>query len=158
GAGIQILGGNTAPGASGQAVVIGTPDIATNVLSITNNHISGQSVANGLGTNAIAFQTNGYAQANIDISNNGTSLNPLQNFKGNGILVGATGFSNVHAKIDNNWLDGSAEIAGSPGISIGTDSTFSSADTPHLTIEVVGNHVSNTDGNGILATARSATG
>ena len=55
-------------------------------------------------------------------------------------------------------MDGSAEIAGSPAISIGTDATFASTDTPHLTVSVLNNTVNNSDGNGILATARNATG
>jgi|GEM_PF-958927 len=157
GAGIQVLGGNTAPGASGQAVVIGTPS-TSNKLTISGNVIAGSSVGTPLGTNGIAFQTNGYATCNIEILNNGTVGTPMKFFAGNAILVGATGFSNTHAKVSNNVVDGSASISSSPGLSFGTDNTFANTDTPHLTLEISSNRVSNSDGNGILATARSAHG
>ena len=157
GAGIQMLGGNTAS-AGAPICSIGTPGSLTNKITISNNSIAGQSLANGLGTNAIAVQVNGHSQMNIEILNNGTVANPLKFFKGNGVLFGCSGVSTCAGKINNNAMDGSANIVASPGISVGTDATFANTDTPNLSLEINGNNVTQTDGNGILATARSATG
>lgn len=157
GAGIQVLGGN-ANNATAPLGGVGTPNSLTNKLTISGNDIQGQSLANGLGTNCIAVQLGGHAQGNIEILNNGTSGNPLKFFKGNGIAFGCTGITTITGKIDNNFMDGSANIVASPGISVGTDKDFLATDNPNFTLLITNNTVSQTDGNGILATARSASG
>ncbi|MEY2591780.1 MAG: large repetitive protein [Acidimicrobiaceae bacterium] len=157
GAGIQVLGGNVSS-AGAPLVSIGTPNDSVNKLTISGNAIAGQSLANGLGTNAIAVQLGGHSQGNIEILSNGTVAVPLKFFKGNGVLFGCTGESTCTGKINNNVMDASSNIAQSPGISVGTDNTFATSDSPDFTLEIIGNNVSQTDGNGILATARSATG
>ena len=155
GAGIQVLPGNTTPGASAFPVVIGSSSASK--LTISGNAISGQSLANGLGTNAIAVQLGGYSSGFIDIVNNGTVAVPLKFFKGNGILMGCTGECVLRGVIQNNVMDAAANIVASPGISVGTDNTFATSDTPAFTLDILNNTVNNSDGNGILATARAAT-
>src|SRR5262249_28880508 len=49
-------------------------------------------------------------------------------------------------------------VNGQPGIAVGVDQHFAVTDVPTLTIKLDGNVTQNTQGNGILATARSSNG
>jgi hypothetical protein len=150
--GIQAQGGNG--NLSGPAGVFGTAGDATNKISITGNQLTG---GPKFGTFAIVTNVNGRGQGNFDISNNGTVANPITNSLGNAISVGSFGFANVTATVNNNVIVANNTV-GAAGIGAGTSQTVSSAETPSLTVTITNNTVSQTDGNGILVTARDATG
>jgi hypothetical protein len=152
--GIQVQGGNS--NAAGPVGTIGTPGSGTNVISITNNRVTGQA-ATKMGTSAIIVTVTGKGQGNFDVSSNGTVANPLTNMLGSGILVGINGNSTATVTTSNNVIVPN-NINASPGISGGTGTTFSNADNPDLTWTITGNSISATDGNGILAVARGASG
>ena len=61
------------------------------------------------------------------------------------------------AAISNNVIVANNE-AGAQGIGAGTSSTLAAARNPQLEVTITGNTISATDGNGILVTARDATG
>ncbi|HEX4961739.1 MAG TPA: IPTL-CTERM sorting domain-containing protein [Thermoanaerobaculia bacterium] len=155
GAGIQALGANA--NAAGPAGTFGTPGSGTNVISITGNRIAGQSAANKLGTNGILVSATGKGQANFDVSSNGTVANPLANIAGFGIGVSVRGAVTVVADVTNNVLAPNNTFA-SPGISVGADSLFAVTDAPDLTSTISNNNISQSDGNGILATVRNSNG
>jgi hypothetical protein len=155
GAGIVFSGGNTnAGGSAGTAGVAGS---GTDVVSITGNQIKGQSAANRMGASAIQATVSGRGQGNFDISGNGTVANPLSNMASVAINVGVNGLANATITTSNNVIVAN-NTAGSAGIGGGTGVTFASTDTPSLTWIIAGNSISATDGNGILAVARGATG
>jgi hypothetical protein len=100
---------------------------------------------------------NGKGQGAFDISNNGTVANPLGNSTGIAISLGSFGSASVTAHIDNNVIAAHNQ-SGAPGIGAGTSQTWGASDSPTLTVTVNNNTISQTDGNGILVTARDATG
>lgn len=158
-AGIEVKGGNTA--ATGTGGMLGTPGNMTNLISITNNLISGQSSANKMGTDFIDIGLSGgnsasRSQGNFNISNNGTSASPMSNCAGIGIGFGNTGFATMTMTIDNNYLSLNNTV-GSSGIGGGNGIVTSSAETPDLTITVTNNNITQSDGNGILVVARGVT-
>ena len=155
GAGIQAQGGNA--NAAGAAGVFGTVGSGSNIIAITGNRIAGASAGNRIGTQAILAVVNGKGQGNFDISDNGTVANPITNITGTAIAQSSLGSAVVTSIIDNNVIVAN-NLVGANGIGAGTSQTFSSADTPSLTVTITGNTISRTDGNGILATARDATG
>jgi hypothetical protein len=154
GAGIQALGANA--NAGGPAGTFGTPG-SGNVISITGNRIAGQSAANKLGTNGILVAATGKGQANFDVSSNGTVANPLANIAGFGIGVSVRGAVTVAANVTNNVLAPNNTFA-SPAISVGADNLFGITDAPDLTSTISNNTISQSDGNGILATVRNSNG
>ncbi len=154
GAGIQALGANA--NAAGPAGILGTPGSA-NVISITGNRIAGQSAASRLGTNGILVAATGKGQANFDVSSNGTVANPLANIAGFGIGVSVRGAVTVEANVTNNILAPNNTFA-SPAISVGADNLFGVTDAPDLTSTISNNTISQSDGNGILATVRNSNG
>ena len=153
--GILASGGNG--NAAGPAGTFGTAGSGTNVIAITGNRVAGFSPAVKIGAFAIAATVNGKGQGNFDISSNGTVANPITNVIGAAITNSSLGFANVTSTISNNVIVANNQ-AGAQGIGAGTSQTFSSADTPSLTVTITNNQVSQTDGNGILVTARDATG
>ncbi len=153
--GIQAQGGNG--NAAGPAGVFGTSGSATNVIAITGNRVAGFSPAIRLGAFAILANVNGKGQGNFDISGNGTAANPVTNVIGNAISQGSFGQAIVTSNINNNVIVANNQ-AGAQGIGAGTSQTFGAADTPSLTVTISNNQISQTDGNGILVTARDATG
>lgn len=155
GAGIQVQGGNAS--AAGSAGTVGVIGSSTDVVSITGNRIQGQSSAVRMGTSAILATVSGRGQGNFDISGNGTVASPLTNMSGVAIGVGANGFANATVTTSNNVIVANNAF-GSGGISGGTGITFTTADTPNLNWTIIGNSISATDGNGILAVARGASG
>ncbi len=152
GTGIQAQGGNG--NLAGPAGVFGTAGHATNKIAITGNRLTG---GPKFGAFAIATVVNGRGQGNFDISNNGTVANPITNSIGTAISLGSFGFANVTATINSNVIVANNQV-GAPGIGAGTSQTLSSSETPNLEVTIAGNTISQTDGNGILVTARDATG
>src|SRR5207253_30718 len=154
GAGIQVIGGNANTG-GGPAGTVGS-------MTITGNSISGNSTGNLMGTDAIAIAIDGgnsgsRSSGTFVISNNGTVANPLANTAGAVILVACNGFTDCTITTNNNVISGHTTSA-SPGISGGTGVTVGTGDTAVMGWTIIGNNISNTDGNGILAVARGATG
>jgi hypothetical protein len=155
GNGIQAQGGNG--NAAGPAGVFGTAGSGTNIISITGNRVAGFSAANRIGTQAILAVVNGKGQGNFDISTNGTVASPLTNTIGTTLALSSLGQAVVTANVTNNVIVAN-NTAGANGIGAGTSQTFGATDTPSLTVTISNNQVSQTDGNGILVTARDATG
>ncbi|TPJ55586.1 S-layer family protein [Mesorhizobium sp. B2-6-4] len=152
GTGIQVQGGNANAGGPPTGF-LGHVGSATDIIAITNNVVAGQSAANRIATFGISATVNGRGQGNFNIGGNSVS-----NTIGNGINVGSFGFANVFAKVNNNTLDLHNQ-AGAAGIGAGTSQTFgSNTETPTMTIYLDNNIVHNSDGNGILVTARDASG
>jgi hypothetical protein len=155
--GIQVQGGNS--NAAGAAGTVGVAGSGTNIISITSNSVRGQSAANRMNTSAILYTVSGKGQGNVDISNNGTLAVPLANTTGTTIGVGANGDTTLTATTNNNFIEANHPgTSGSTGISGGTGVTFGVTDTPDMTWTINNNVIRNVDGNGILATARGATG
>jgi hypothetical protein len=154
GAGVKVLGGNGNAGGSAHPATIGDPASGANVVTITGNFISGASSANRMGTNAIETLVSGWGQGHIDIDANGTVASPLTNFAGVGAALSAFGNATVKGTITNNRIVANNAV-NSSGIAGGADFTFSSADTPSLTLTISGNNVSAMQGNGILTGAKN---
>jgi hypothetical protein len=161
GGGISVQGGNsntTGPGGS-----VGVPNSSTNVISISGNHIAGQSSTAPMGTEAILASTQGgngssRSHGNFSITNNGTANNPIANITGAGISNSTFGFSTVTSTISGNVLAPLNKF-GSVGIGGGVGSVANNfSDTPDMTATITSNTISQTDGNGILFVARSTSG
>src|SRR5262249_1359484 len=60
--------------------------------------------------------------------------------------------------IKNNFINSNSNVNGQPGLAVGVDQHFAVTDAPVLTVTVDSNTIQNTQGNGILATARSSNG
>ncbi len=155
-AGIFFAGGNaTSTGAP--AGTYGT-DTGSNAIAITNNIISGQSAANGMGTQGIFTSLNGRGTGNFLITGNS-----ITNVKGIGIATGSNGLTTYTAIITGNTIV-AHNINSSAGIGGGTTNTFANTDTPTYNARIGdgtaggANHISFTDGNGILMNSISATG
>jgi hypothetical protein len=152
GTGIQVQGGNGNAGgpATGFVGHVGSP---TDVINITNNVVAGQSAASRIATFGISTTVNGRGEGNFNLDGNSVS-----NTIGNAINIGSFGFANVFAKVNNNTVD-PHNSAGAAAIGAGTSQTFgSNTETPTLTVHLDNNTVHNSDGNGILVTARDAHG
>jgi hypothetical protein len=155
GGGILVNGGNS--NSAGSAGTLGVAGSGTDIVTISGNTIRGQSAAVRMGTNAIGATVSGRGQANFAITGNGTVAAPLTNITGIVISVAANGFANATVTTANNVIVANNSVA-SGGIAGGTGITFTTADSPSLDWIITGNSISATDGNGILAVARSATG
>jgi hypothetical protein len=153
--GILASGGNG--NAAGPSGIFGVAGNASNIIAITGNRVAGFSPAVRIGAFGIAATVNGKGQGNFDISGNGTAANPLTNMIGAAITTSSLGQAVVTSNIANNVIVANNQ-AGAQGIGAGTSQTFGATDTPSLTVIITGNNVSQTDGNGILVTARDATG
>ena len=148
---LQVQGGD-ANSASAPAGTVGIPGDATNIIAITNNTIAGASAANRIGAEGLIALVNGKGQGNFNISGN-----IISNVTGIGISSSSFGFANVAETINNNTIVAHNSF-GTQGIGVGTSFTFNASDTPRLTTTITNNHVSATDGDGILAVARDASG
>ena len=155
GSGIQVQGGNG--NVAGPAGNLGIAGSVSDVIAITGNRVSGASPATRMGTQAILAAVNGKGQGNFEISSNGTIANPLGNTLGTTLALSSLGNANVTATISNNVIVAN-NMFGSQGIGAGTGSTSGTSDTPNLTVSIINNVISQTDGNGILVVARGATG
>jgi hypothetical protein len=151
GVGLQVQCGN-ANSSSAPAGTCGTVGNATNIINITNNQVHGSSPTVQTGAEGMVFTVNGRGQGNFNISNN-----DIRNTKGQAMSFSSFGLANAAATISTNTIVANNTVA-SPGIGIGTSKTWASSDTPTLTATVTGNNISQSDGNGILAVARDATG
>jgi CSLREA domain-containing protein len=156
-AGIFISGGNAVNSGTHPAGTYGT-DATTNILAINSNIITGQASPNQMGTQGIVVTLNGRGTGFFSANSN-----QVTNVKGNGIQISAFGLTTLTGFIIGNTINAHNQSA-SQGLGLGTGNTFASSDTPTLNLKVgdgtVGgaNIISNTDGNGILAVARSAAG
>jgi len=150
GAGIFVGGGsgNATNTASATLGANGTP------ISITNNSISGQSILNRLGTNAIQVTFNGQAGiSNFNISNNPT----LTNVSGLGISVFMGGSVTGSTTVNGNSVVAN-NTAGSAGIAVQADdgpAGLANA-VPNVNIAITNNSVIATQGFGIRAIARAS--
>ena len=135
--------------AAGSPGTFGTVGSGTNVIAITNNTLVGNPKFGAFG---IGVTDNGRGQANVNVTGNSVT-----NTIGTAISVGSFGFANLSATVNNNTVV-AHNISGAQGIGAGTSQTFGATDTPTLTLTATGNNVSQVDGNGILVTARDATG
>jgi hypothetical protein len=155
-AGILIQGGN-ATSAAAPAGVYGS-DISTNAIKITNNVITGQSAAAGLGTQGILTATNGVGSGFFVITGN-----QITNVLGIGIATGANGDTTYTGIITGNTIN-AHNINSSAGIGGGTTNTFGTSDTPTYNVKIGdgtvagANNISNTNGNGILMNSINGTG
>jgi len=94
----------------------------------------------------------------FDIENNGTSTAPLANTAGVGIACSAFGAVTVVCPIVNNFIDQNSSVNAQPGIAVGGDGNGDSSKAATLTSTISNNNIKNTQGNGILATNRAASG
>ena len=154
-AGIMVQGGN-ANSPSATAGTYGTS--SGSPIAITNNTISGQNASNRIGTQGILAVINGKGTGFYNIANNSVS-----HTFGTSIAISSLGFATVTANVTGNTIVANNALA-AQGIGAGTSQTFANTDTPTLNVVIgdgtVGgaNNISQTDGNGILVTARDATG
>lgn len=151
GNGIRIVGGNTAGAAKS---TLGLPGNATNVVAVTGNRMDGGS--GGLEQQPDAFvdvQVFGVADANVDVSTNGTGAEPLRHFDCTAISVLTGGAANVAAKIENNTI-----AAGNRPGCAGIAALATSLDVvgATLTARVANNNIRATGGPGIIVEASSS--
>ncbi len=108
---------------------------------------------------AILCGSNGNTTSTFTVSGNVIVANntSLTNTIGTTLALSSLGQAVVTASVTNNVIVAN-NTAGSNGIGAGTSQTFGATDTPSLTVTISNNQVSQTDGNGILVTARDATG
>jgi hypothetical protein len=148
GAGITSQVGN----GSGTGGTWGTPNSATNVITITTNTIAGFSAAAPMNTNAVLCTLAGNGQAGWIINNNTASL-----VGGSYIGVNIAGVAPVAScNITNNHLTG---MISSNASTIAFDSDFLTASTDHptLTGTISGNVITAQDGEGIQALVTSGS-
>ena len=95
------------------------------------------------------------SQGNFNISGN-----TITDTLGQGIAMSDFGNATVNAKVNNNIVDTNniGKSIGSNGIGIGTGVVNSSSETPLMTVEVIGNTVTDYDGNGIRLVALDTNG
>ncbi|HEU5102114.1 MAG TPA: Ig-like domain-containing protein [Roseiflexaceae bacterium] len=152
--GILASGGNR--NAGGSAGIFGTNGASSIV--ITNNTVSGASAVNRIGALGVAATVNGKGTGFFNLDNNSVS-----NTFGTAISIGSFGFANVTATLTRNTIVANNAV-GAQGIGAGTSATFGVTDTPTLNVRIGdgtpagANNISQTDGNGILVTARDAAG
>src|SRR5262249_39095419 len=130
---------------------------AATPITVTGNLIAGPAGTN-MATQAINLAIDGVGTSNFDISNNGTAAQPLANTQGVTVAFGAFGNVTAIGRITNNVIKSNSNVNGQPGLAVGVDQHFAVTDTPVLTVTVDGNTTQNTNGNGILASARSSNG
>jgi hypothetical protein len=151
--GILASGGNG--NAAGTGGTFGTN--AANPIAIQNNILSGASATNRFGAFGMATTNNGRGTAFFNIHNNSIS-----NSTGTGLSISSFGFAVTTAVVTKNTIVANNSVA-AQGIGAGTSQTFNANDTPTLNIRIGDgtaanqNNISQTDGNGILVTARDCT-
>ncbi len=151
GYGIRLVGGNTAGAAKS---TLGVPGNATNVVAVTGNRMDGGT--GGLEQQPDSFvdiQVFGVADANVDVSTNGTVAEPLRHLDCDAISVLTGGAANVAAKIESNRI----AAGNAPGCAgIAALATSLNAVGATLTARVTNNNVGATGGPGILVEASSS--
>jgi Domain of unknown function DUF11/HYR domain/Calx-beta domain len=156
--GILIIAGTSLAGGSAGAN-IGT---LANPIVINGNTINGG--ANKMGTNGIQITIGNKTDAFFSVGASGAGNN-VSNIKGIGISCGKFGEdsgsgTNASKCIVAFNVVNANNTANSSGISIGADEGAATNETPTLYADIHNNTVSNTTGNGIIASALScnATG
>ena len=149
GGGIIVQAGNgTSSGSPG--CTLGT--LATPV-QITGNTTAGPAGVR-MATQGVNMAIDGVGTSQFDISNNNVS-----NVQGVGVAYGAFGAVTAVGTINNNSVNSNSNVSGQPGFAVGVDQHFAITDAPSLKITSMnGNSTQNTQGNGILLTARSSHG
>ncbi|HLX61114.1 MAG TPA: Ig-like domain-containing protein, partial [Planctomycetota bacterium] len=138
---------------TGTGAVCGTPGSGTNVVTITSNNVNGQSAATGFGTSAIITALFAGAQGNFNVSSN-----PSVKFSaGHTVLNGVNGSSTATVVHDSNVIVSNNTFS-SNAISGGNGVVNNNSDTPNCTWKITNNNVSQSNGPGILAVSRNATG
>jgi hypothetical protein len=164
GGGIQVSYGNV--NASGPGGFAGTPGSASDVITIADNSVSGQSASNRMGAHAIIVSVSGGNAAqrsggNFIVRDNGDAGDPVGNTSGSTLAIGVNGHATVASRFENNVVVannsfGSSGLSGGNGILLGCAAGF--CESPDATISAIGNTISQTDGNGILLVGRGNTG
>jgi hypothetical protein len=149
GVGLQVQCGNASAG--GPLGECGTEGSATEVVSITNNRIWGQSAAARIGAEGLLALLNGRGQANYDVSGN-----DVRHTTGRAMAVTVFGQGRMTSTVSNNVIVANNTFA-SAGLEIGADSTANMASSASYRATVTGNQVSQTDGVGIDAIARGSS-
>src|SRR5262249_20552133 len=160
GAGILFQTGNlTSGGPSGTYGSTGTP------ITMTGSSIKGASASNLMGTQAINVSvadpspgSGGGGTGVFDIENNGSASSPLADTAGVAIACSAFGNVTVVCTINNNVIDQNSNVNGQPGIAVGGDGNGDTSKIATLTSTISNNSIKNTQGNGILATNKAASG
>ena len=103
------------------------------------------------------------ASANVRILNNGTVANPMSNAEGLGISLFFGGNGTFNGLVHNNVIEniGQTVLAGSSGIGVQSDfggNNGANTDVTNSNITVSNNRITNTDGNGIIATGINNAG
>ena len=155
GSGILVSGGNE--NTDGSAGTLGISGSDTDIVAITDNTVAGFSSALRFGAVAIGATVRGNGQGNFDVSRNGSLGNPIRNSLSTAIAISSFGNADVTAIANDNVVV-AHNSAGAPGISAETGRVFGVLDAPKLRIVIDSNNISQTDGQGILAAARDATG
>jgi hypothetical protein len=140
GAAIQIQGGNAALGPQS---ILGDPTNSINVITINSNVIGGASGV-ATGTNGIMTGMTGTGKGHFAITNNQVS-----HFLGIGIVNFGGNQAVDKVLVDSNTVNAADNIAGSSGISVGTQ--LGVGQTGTITATITSNTVTHADGNGILA-------
>ncbi|HYM59677.1 MAG TPA: hypothetical protein VEZ11_02160, partial [Thermoanaerobaculia bacterium] len=145
GSGMQLFGGNTNGTTPSN---LGIQGDATNIVTITGNTLQGQSAVAQFGTTGVDFEVHGAGGGNGNINGNSISF-----VRGAGVIVDVgRGSATVTGSVSNNVLN-TSNVLSSPGISIGLSNLVGSenASAPQLTLDVLGNTITNNNGIGILA-------
>jgi hypothetical protein len=155
--GIQVQGGNS--NAAGPAGILGVAGSGSDIISILNNGVRGQSAGQPHGHFRNPLHRQRQGSGNVDVSSNGTVATPIGNNVGTTIGVGANGNTTLTATTSNNFIEANHPgTTGDSGISGGVGVTFGVTDVATMTWTITGNNVRNVDGNGILAVARGTNG
>jgi hypothetical protein len=150
GGGIVVFAGTLA---AGPAVAVGS---AGSPLLIQDNTITGFGTGTaGLGTNGIQTTVGHQSSGYFTIGASGHP-NTITNVRGNGVACSLFGTSTAKCAIAFNTIVAN-NTAGSAGINTGADQATGSSDAGTLLLDIHDNNVSKTNGNGILATVRSAS-
>jgi hypothetical protein len=128
-------------------------------LAISGNRVSGLSTALPMGTKCIQVFLTGRATGFADVTNNGTTANPLGLNKGSCIDVAADGVAQLTSQITGNVVKPQTQLSGSYGITGGSDKhvyAAGSLDAAVLKANVSNNNVSSSTGVGMYFVANSA--
>lgn len=165
-AGIQVSIGNAS--ISGPGATAGVLNSSTDIIAITNNGVT----LDATGTNAIIVANIGgnpssRTQTNFLVDCNGLgcpgapgALNGAAN-GGTVVLIGNNGAADMSGTVSNNVIDANHNANSGGGNGIGGGNGVGGAGnswTPSLTLTVINNVITDTDGNGILLVGRGAAG
>ena len=148
GGGIVVHGGSTA---NLPAVHIGS---SGSPILIEDNTITGAGTGlAGIGTNGIELTIGHNSTGYFTVGASGHP-NTITNVAGDGVACSLFGTGTEKCTIAYNTIN-AHNTAGSPGINTGADSATSNTNAGTLYLDIHDNTISNTTGNGILATVRN---